>query len=577
MPSHRNAPNDPGGDLLRSCRTSFIVVGCFSLAVNLLMLASPLYMMQVYDRVLASRSEATLLALTAVVGFLLAVMAALDVVRSRVLIRQSGQLEVAFGERVQQTVREAALAGDEGAGRPLRDFDTVRSFLSAPAVFAFFDAPWVPIYVAVVFALHPLLGLVALGGAILLFALTVLSEVITRERLTRAGALTSRNMGQLERFLGSAQALESMAMFGPVFTRWNERRSAALALQAQASDAAGLLIGISKLLRLLIQVAMLGGGAWLAIRQAITPGTIIGASILVARGLAPIEQMTGAWKQLVGAREAFRQLVKRLEAYPPRPTRLSLPAPQGRLRVEQLVIAAPQATGELLIKGISFELPAGRALAILGPSGAGKSTLARALVGVWRPFRGAVRLDDADLEHWDRAQLGPHIGYLPQEVALFEGSVVENIARFGVPDAPRVIAAAKAAGVHQLILHLPDGYGTQVGPGGARLSAGQRQRVALARALYGDPALIVLDEPDASLDESGEQALAAAIRAQRQRGATVVVVSHRPQILSAVDYVLGLADGKVAFSGDADRVLAARRSGSLPVAATSSGYASVAS
>jgi PrtD family type I secretion system ABC transporter len=576
MSGIRDPKGEAGRALLRSCRVSFAIVGCFSFAVNVLMLASPLYMMQVYDRVLASRSEATLLALTAVVGFLLVVMAALDVVRARVLVRQSGRLAAEFGERVRQTVRQAALSGDEGAARPLRDFDTVRGFLAAPAVFAFFDAPWVPIYIAVVFVLHPLLGLVGLAGAILLFGLTVLNELVTRERLTKAGGLAARNSGQLERFLGSAQTLESMAMFSPVFARWTERRGEVLAVQAQASDAAGLLIGASKLLRLLIQVAVLGGGAWLAIHQEITAGTIIGASILVARGLAPIEQMTGAWKQLVGAREAFCQLAKRLGAHPPAPQCLSLPAPERHLHVEQLVIAAPN-TSELLIKGISFELPAGRALAVLGPSGAGKSTLARALVGVWRPLRGTVRLDGADLEHWDRDQLGPHVGYLPQEVALFEGTVVENIARFGTPDAERVVAAAKAAGVHQLILRLPDGYGTEIGPGGARLSAGQRQRVALARTLYGDPVLIVLDDPDSNLDEPGEQALAAAIRAQRERGATVVVVSHRPYVLRSVDSVLGLADGKVAWSGDAERVLAARRSGTPMVAAAAAGYGSAAS
>ena len=560
MSGNRDTFGDAGRALLRSCGTSFAVVGCFSFAVNLLMLASPLYMMQVYDRVLASRSEATLAALTAVVGFLLIVMAALDVMRARVLVRQSGRLEASFGERVRQSVRQAALGGDEGAARALRDFDTVRGFLANPAVFAFFDTPWVPIYVAVVFVLHPMLGLLALGGALALFGLTVLNELATRKRLTEASALTARNWVQLDRFLGAAQTLESMAMFGPMFARWNHRRGEALALQAQASDAAGLLLGVSKLLRLLIQVAVLGGGAWLAIRQEITPGAIIGASILVARGLAPIEQMTGAWKQLVGAREAFGQLTKRFAAYQPPTPRLSLSAPEGRLGVEQLVIAAPD-TGQPLIKGISFELPAGRALAILGPSGAGKSTLARALVGVWRPLRGTVRLDDADLDHWDRAQLGPYMGYLPQEVALFEGTVVENIARFGTPDAARVVAAAKTAGIHRLILHLPDGYGTQIGPGGARLSAGQRQRIALARALYGEPVLIVLDEPDSNLDEAGEQALAAAIRTERERGATVVVVSHRPYVLRSVDYVLGLADGKVAWSADADRVLAARRSG----------------
>ena len=541
---------------LATCRSAFFMTAAFSAFINLLMLVSPLYMMQVYDRVLHSRSEATLLMLTLITVGLLGVMALLEVIRSRILVRVGGRMDQLLSERILSAQFQASLHRiGANPGQASRDFDTVRQFLTGAGIFAFFDAPWTPLILALMFMFHPVLGLIALVGGILLFGLALINEAVTKKPLEEANKNAVVAAGAIDSSMRNAEVLEAMGMFGNFRDRWAGRREEILRLQAIASDRAGVIMGLTKFIRLLLQTAILGGGAYLAIHEQISPGLIIAGSIMMGRALAPVEQAIGTWKQFVGARIAHRRLTELLSRVPKCQERVALPRPTGDLKVESVVVVPPGSSAPTLSR-VSFDLPAGQVLGVIGPSGAGKSTLARLLVGAWRPYAGTVRIDGADLHNWDPEARGDFMGYLPQDVELFDGSVAENIARFGEMDSEAIVTAAKRAGVHDMILHLPQGYDTPIGTGGCALSGGQRQRIGLARAVYGGPCLVILDEPNSNLDDEGEAALVYAITELKRSGTTVVIISHRPSILGVTDQILVLAEGTVRMFGNRAEVLA---------------------
>ena len=541
---------------LATCRSAFFMTAAFSAFINLLMLVSPLYMMQVYDRVLHSKSEATLLMLTLITVGLLGVMAMLEVIRSRILVRVGGRMDQLLSERILSAQFQASLHRiGANPGQASRDFDTVRQFLTGAGVFAFFDAPWTPLILALMFMFHPVLGLIALVGGILLFGLALINEAVTKKPLEAANKNAVVAAGAIDSSMRNAEVLEAMGMFGNFRDRWAGRREEILRLQSIASDRAGVIMGLTKFIRLLLQTAILGGGAYLAIHEQISPGLIIAGSIMMGRALAPVEQAIGTWKQFVGARIAYRRLNELLSRVPKHQERVALPRPTGDLKVESVVVVPPGSSAPTLSR-VSFDLPAGQVLGVIGPSGAGKSTLARLLVGAWRPYAGTVRIDGADLHNWDPEARGDFMGYLPQDVELFDGSVAENIARFGEMDSEAIVTAAKRAGVHDMILHLPQGYDTPIGTGGCALSGGQRQRIGLARAVYGGPCLVILDEPNSNLDDEGEAALVYAITELKRSGTTVVIISHRPSILGVTDQILVLAEGTVRMFGNRAEVLA---------------------
>lgn len=540
---------------LAACRRGFVSVGAFSAVINLLMLAPALYMLQVYDRVLASGNHMTLAMLTLMVLGLYAFMSLLEWVRSLVLIRLGAQIDQQLGARIYDATFDASLrVGRGSSAQPLNDLTSLRQFATGNALFALFDAPWFPLYLAVLFLFHPWLGWLALGGAAVLLALTWANQWLTRAALAEAGQLAIQATQAAGSHLRNAEATESMGMLARLRQRWQGEHGRFLHLQNRASEQGAAFSAASKGVRLALQSLMLGLGALLAVDGQITAGMMIAGSILAGRVLAPLDQLINAWKQWSGAQQAYQRLCDLLRAQPPRASGMSLPAPCGALRVEQLSACAPGSRTPVLA-GVSFALEPGQRLVVLGPSGCGKSSLARLLVAAQMPLAGKVRLDGADLQQWDKDALGPHLGYLPQDVQLFAGSIAENIARFAEVEAEKVVAAAQMAGVHELILRLPQGYDTRLGEGGAGLSGGQKQRIGLARAVYGLPALIVLDEPDANLDEAGEQALLAALERLREQGRTLVLVSHRPALLKGADQLLLLRGGQMQAFGPASRVL----------------------
>ena len=536
---------------------SFAMTGVFSFFINLLMLTAPLYMLQLYDRVLTSRSESTLVALTVLAAGLLIVMGALDFIRSRVLVRIGARIDQRLNARVFRAIfRQSFIAVNTNREQALRDLDAMRQFLTGPGPFALFDAPWVPIYLMVIFVFHPLLGYVALAGAALLFATALFNEVLTRTPLQNANAEVNTANTVAAIGMRNADAIAAMGMLPGILRRWRWQHEKGIALQGLASDRMGAIAAGTKALRMLLQIAILGVGAALVIDQQITPGTMIAASIIMSRALAPAEQAIGHWRGFVSARASYDRLKHLLSVHPEPQAPLQLPAPTGEIVVDRLFAGPPDADKPVL-KGVSFGLHPGDALGVIGPSASGKSTLARLLVGVWEPMSGSVRLDGAETCKWPSEDLGPYIGYLPQNVELFDGSVAENICRFAPePDDEAIVAAAQQADVHEMILHLPKGYETRIGEAGRTLSGGQRQRLGLARALYGDPVLVVLDEPNASLDAAGDEALTHAIQALKARNATVVVMAHRPSAIIAVDKLLILQEGKVVAFGPKDEVLA---------------------
>ena len=542
--------------VLNAFRSAFVAVGAFSLCINVLMLAPSLYMLQVYDRVLSSRNETTLLMLSLILAGLYLLYAALEWVRSMVLVRVGVRLDLALDGRVFNAAFERNLrSGGGNAAQALGDLQVVRQFLTGNGLFAFFDAPWAPIYLLVITAFNPLLGLVALVGTLLLVALAWLTNRITHPPLAQAQRLAMQSSSQINNHLRNAEVIESMGMLGNLRDRWFVKHVSMLRLQAQASDRAGMLSALTRFLRMLLQSLMLGLGAWLVLDNKLTGGMMIAGSILAGRALAPVELVIGTWRGFLGARDAYGRLEELLRQFPVREVSLVLPPPTGLVAVEG-VTAMPPGTRRAVVNNLSVLMPAGQVVGVIGPSGAGKSSLARLLVGVWPAAAGVVRLDGADIFRWDKAELGPYIGYLPQDVELFEGTVAENIARFGQIDSIKVVDAAQRAGVHELILRFPEGYDTQIGVGGAVLSGGQRQRIGLARALYGDPVLIVLDEPNSNLDDVGEAALVAAIRDLKQAGRTVVLITHRTNVLATVDALLVLRDGALVLYGPRDEVMA---------------------
>ena len=537
-------------------RRPFYVVGGFSFLINLLMLTPTFYMLQMYDRVLGSRNELTLYMISLIAVGLFLLLSGLEWVRSRILIRVGAKFDTSLNSRVFNTAFETNLrANGSNAGQALSDLTNVRQFITGNGLFAFFDAPWFPIYLFVIFILHPYLGWFSIVGAVLSISLTLINEWATKGPLSQSNQAAIISNNYATNNLRNAEVIEAMGMLDNLRVRWYDRYKDLLTLQSIASDRAGSITAFSKFIRMSQQSLILGLGAYLVIKGEMTAGGMIAGSILMGRALAPIDMLLGTWKHLISARGSFERLEKMLNEFPARKETMPLPAPKGDLLVESLVASAPGSNVPIL-KGVSFGLPQGEALAIIGPSASGKSTLARLLVGVWPAASGKVRLDGSDVYAWNKIELGPHIGYLPQDVELFEGTIAENIARFGKVDHEKVIDAAQQTGVHDIILHFPQGYNTPIGVAGGFLSGGQRQRIALARAVYGHPSLIVLDEPNANLDEAGEAALVRAVESLKKAGCTVVLITHRTSIISSVDRILVLRDGQTAAFGPRDEVIA---------------------
>jgi ATP-binding cassette subfamily C protein EexD len=545
----------PLSDALGACRSAFVALFFFSMAINVLLLAAPIYMMQVYDRVLSSRSVETLMMLTAMVIVAFVVMGALELVRGRVMTGMGRWLDERLGPEVLTADIIAALRRSGWrASQGLRDLSIYRAFLTGPNVFPIMDAPWAPLFLVVLFILHPLLGFIGTAGAAVLFALALANEFFTRGVLRAAGAASRSSQMQADMAVRNADVVEAMGMLPALVGRWNSINGDGLTLQAKAAARAGWISTISKVVRVTLQSVILGAGAYLTVQHEASGGVMIGASIILGRALAPVEQAIGSWKSLVAARGAYARLKAQLLATPVRGLRTSLPAPAGRLQLEAVVFAPP-GVKEAVIKNVSFELAAGETVAMIGPSAAGKTTLARLIVGNWQPQRGNVRLDGADISNWEADELGPHVGYLPQDIELFAGTVRDNIARMGGGEDAAVIEAAKNADVHEMILQLPNGYETEIGDGGAWLSGGQRQRIALARALYGNPKLLVLDEPSSSLDAAAELRMIQTLAALKGKS-TVVLVTHRLNILALADKVMILRGGAIEAFGPRDEVMA---------------------
>ena len=545
--------------VLKYCRQSFMHVGLFSMFINLLMLVPPLYMLQVYDRVITTRSQETLLMLTLVVVFLFIVMGALELLRSRILVRVGNRLDVLISPRLYSAMFKRSLTTPgQPSAQPLNDLTTLRQFLSGNGLFAFFDAPWIPVYIGVLALFHPWFGFFAIGAGLVLAIIAIINEKTTRKLLADANGQHVLSQDLANSNLRNAEVLHAMGMLPGIQGRWSARHRDYLVLQSKASDRAGLLTNTSKVLRLMFQSLILGLGAYLVLTGDLTPGMMIAGSILMGRALAPIDQMINGWKGFSSARTSRARLEELLEAIPADAPSMPLPRPKGKLSLEGVNAAPP---GERLptLKSINLKMAQGEHIAVVGPSAAGKSTLARVVLGIWPTQLGNVRLDGADIGQWDRPALGPHIGYLPQDIELFDGSIAENIARFQEVDAQMVVQAAQRAGVHDMILRLPQGYDTWISHGGGSLSAGQRQRIGMARALYGHPVLIVLDEPDANLDESGEEALAVSLNRLRQEGTTALIITHRQRLLQQVDRIMVLNDGEVVSLAPPHRVPPAAR------------------
>jgi len=542
------------------CRWHFVSVAVFSIFVNLLMLTGPLFMLQIYDRVLSSRSEATLLALLILVTGLFAMMGLLEFVRGRVLARAGARFQSLLDTRVMTAVLRRSVAPAERS-RPntaARDLEAVRQLLAGPAPFALFDMPWAPIFIAVIFVFHPLLGWISVGGAVVLVILTFLNQIRSREPSAESQRAASEadNLGEAMR--QNAEAVQGLGMRAAGLSRWTKMRQEALSRQILASDRTASYAAASKSLRFYLQSLMLAAGAWLVLQQELSAGMMIAGSIMLGRALAPVEQAIGQWSLAQRAARGWTSLRELLEKTPAEIDKTALPVPKGFVQVQGITVAAPGENVPVL-RAITFQVEPGSALGVIGPSGAGKTTLAKVLAGVWRPAAGKVRIDGAALDQWPEDALGQHIGYLPQEIGLMSGTVAENIARMSENrNDAEVVAAAKRAGAHELLLALPQGYDTQIGAGGQRLSGGQRQRVALARALYGDPPLLVLDEPNANLDAPGEQALVDAIRDARNRGRTVIIMAHRPSAIAACDLLLMVDKGLQVDFGPRDEVLKKR-------------------
>ncbi|MFZ5933419.1 type I secretion system permease/ATPase [Pseudomonas sp. HS6-2] len=542
---------------LKACKSSFLSVGFFSFFVNALMLVPTFFMIQVSGRVVPSSSTSTLLMLTLILTVLVVTMGALEWVRSRIMVRISNRLDVMLSRDVYRASFKRALnsGGADATAQSLNDLTSLRQFFTGPGLFAFFDAPWFPIYTAVMFLFHPWFGWMTVACGVVLAVLAVVNHRVTGKALATANKENVASNMITTKTLRNAEVIESMGMLETLMNRWAKRQRNIMLLQSEASDKGGIVSSASKTFRILSQSFMLAIGAYLVVTHEINPGLLMAGSLLLGRALSPIDQIISSWKGFVSAKVQYDRLNKVMDDLKKEPERMPLPAPEGHIQVENLILAPPGAKAPVL-RSISFVAPAGSIVGIVGPSAAGKSTLVRGLMGIWPPQHGVVRLDGADIASWDKQALGPHVGYLPQDIELFEGSISENIARFDKVDPEKVVEAAQMAGVHEMILMLPDGYDTVIGSDGINLSGGQRQRIGLARALYGNPRLIVLDEPNSNLDDIGERALGVALQKLKQTGATVFIVSHRPNILTRLDRILVMAGGTLSLYGERDRVIA---------------------
>lgn len=538
-------------------RQAIVVAFLFSALVNILMLTAPLYMLQVYDRVLVSRSEETLLALTLLMAFLFLVMGVLDYARGRIMARVGARLQDRLDARVLTAAfrRLTVAPQDTAALAAQKDLDAIARFWASPVLLALFDAPWAPVFAAAIFVFHPWLGYLALGGGLVIVALSWLNQQGTEAPLHGANLAALSADRQAENLKSDSELIQALGMSGAAFARLKLRRDQALDAGLAASDLSGRYSVAIKTFRLFLQSAMLGLAAWLVLRQELSAGAMIAASILMGRALQPVEQAVGQWPVVTRARQAKARLAELLAQTPPLPPRTELPRPRAMLDVQGLTVVPP-GTATPVLRGLTFQLPPGQALGVIGPSGSGKSSLARALTGVWRPAAGRIRLDGATLDQYDPDALGSCIGYLPQRVTLFDGTIADNIARLrSGADPGGIIAAARAAAAHEMILRLPDGYDTQVATMGSRLSGGQIQRIGLARALYGDPVLLILDEPNSNLDNDGSNALNQAIRTAKARGASVLIMAHRPAAIQECDLLLVMNEGAAAALGPRDAVL----------------------
>lgn len=556
-------PGLPGGDpaaetplsrAIGACRKQLLLVGLFSGVVNLLQLTTSIYMMQVFDRVLASRVLDTLFWLSVIAGAAILVMALLEAVRSQMMQRMAAWIEQRTAPESFVRAIESTLRGRPYKMEALRDLAVCRNWLGSPASLSVYDVPWVPIYLAVIFMLHPIMGWIAVGGAVILFGLTLASELTTSKLLKEANTAAMASQRRADSISRNAEVIDTMGMLPAVIGRWRESVATMTVPQQRAADRASVLLAATKFFRLAVQIAILGVGAYLVLLQEITSGASIAGSIIMGRALAPVEQLIGGWKTLVQARQSYRRLQSFLAMPRLRPPGLPLPEPTGRLSIERVSYAFPgQAVA--MVKGVNFALVPGESLAIIGPSAAGKTTLIRMLIGTLPPSAGNVRLDGADVYQWMREDFGRHVGYLPQDVELFDGTVFDNIARMGEAEPEAVYEAAILAGCHDMILRLPNGYETQIGDGGMYLSGGQRQLIGLARAMFGRPKLVVLDEPNSNLDGDSEAGLIRALERLKAQGTTVVLVSHRPTLVQGVDKVLLMRDGAMEMFGPRAEVL----------------------
>ena len=540
---------------LLSAKKSFIMVGLFSMFINILMLVPPLYMLQLYDRVLGSRSQDTLIMLTLIVVVLFITMGLLEVVRSRVLVRVGNKLDSMLSQRIFDNLFELERkAPGRSSSMPLNDLTQVRQFMTGNGLFAFFDAPWMPIYIIVLFIFHPAFGFFAIFAAIVLVGITVANEYSTKEKLAEANNLSRASTIYVDSNIRNAEVVNAMGMRNNISKIWADKYYGFLNAQNIASDSAGVWSNLSKSLRVMFQSLILGLGAYLAINMEVTPGMMIAASIIMGRALAPLDLIIGSWKGFSSARSSYERIEGLLNDFPKDKEYMQLPAPKGEITLENVVVIPPSGTMPSL-KGISMKIEKGDVVGIIGPSAAGKSSLARVMLGLWPLSNGVARIDKADISQWNREDLGQYVGYLPQDIELFEGTVSQNIARFGEVEPEKVVEAATKAGVHEMILKLPEGYDTKIGPGGASLSGGQRQRIGLARALYNNPVFIVLDEPNSNLDDVGEAALVEAIKTLRAGGTTVVIITHRTNVLQATNKLALINNGVLELYGNTNDVL----------------------
>jgi ATP-binding cassette, subfamily C, type I secretion system permease/ATPase len=539
---------------LALCKKGITYVFFFSLFVNLLMLTVPLFMLLVFDYVLTSFSANTLVFLSLIACFALIIMGALDIIRGYIMRRVAFWFENTLNSDALKKAVDQLILGNPYGTQSLTDLATIRQFLTSPAVFSLFDVPWMPLYIAVIFILHPILGIFAIIGALLLLTLGIINEFLSKTLLIKANKQAIINQKTIDLVMRNVEVLQAMGMTNNIIKKWKTHHLPVISLQEQSSDRTGILSAISKVLRLFLQLGVLAIGAYLVINEQLTAGGMIAASILLSRALAPAEQSIGLWRQLILVRQSFDRIKDHFNQQLRHTTGIKLPKPKGRLVLENITYAL-KGMPRAIIDDISFNLNKGEMLALVGPSGAGKSTLARLMVGVIKPTKGCARLNDADVYHWDRSEFGRYIGYLPQDIELFPGTIKENIARMGEPDDEKVLTATKLAGAHEFILQLPKAYDSEISITNNPLSGGQQQRIALARAYYGNPSFIVLDEPNSNLDAEGEKALFNSLATLRQQGITIVLITHHLPALKMVDKVALIAAGKLITAGPREQIL----------------------